>query len=300
MTWLPVTLLAGLFQAWRTAVQARVSQAMSLNAAGLVRYLFGLPVAMLLLVAVAMSGKVALPDLSLQFFLFSGLAGLAQIIGTNLLLLAFRFRNFVAGTAYAKTEAIQGALVSFIVLGERLSLLTILGIMMGVTGVITISTAGARPRLRDIWQSAALSGLGAGFAFTVTSVLVKVATFEIGLPQTDRIYAAMITLVVVLSCQTLMQGGFVIWREREQLAGIVDNWCSASQVGLLSSLGSACWFTGFALAPVALVRAVGQVEVVFTLGFSYFYLSERLSRSELVGLLVVDIGVVLAIVGAPK
>lgn len=37
--WLPATLMAGGMQAWRTAVQRRVSHSLSLNAAGLVRYL---------------------------------------------------------------------------------------------------------------------------------------------------------------------------------------------------------------------------------------------------------------------
>lgn len=49
MIWLPATFLAGLFQAWRTAVQQRVRAELSVNAAGLVRYLFGFPVGCLLL-----------------------------------------------------------------------------------------------------------------------------------------------------------------------------------------------------------------------------------------------------------
>src|SRR3546814_4206485 len=47
--WLPATLMAGAVQAWRTAVQRRVSHSLSLNAAGLVRYLYGLPFTCLLL-----------------------------------------------------------------------------------------------------------------------------------------------------------------------------------------------------------------------------------------------------------
>jgi hypothetical protein len=49
MIWLPATFLAALFQSWRTAVQQRVRATLSLNAAGLVRYLYGLPVGMALL-----------------------------------------------------------------------------------------------------------------------------------------------------------------------------------------------------------------------------------------------------------
>ena len=47
--WLPATLMAGALQAWRTAVQQRLRGTLSVNAAGLVRYLYGFPVALLLL-----------------------------------------------------------------------------------------------------------------------------------------------------------------------------------------------------------------------------------------------------------
>jgi drug/metabolite transporter (DMT)-like permease len=66
---------------------------------------------------------------------------------------------------------------------------------------------------------------------------------------------------------------------------------------VFAALGSACWFTGFATAPVALVRAVGQVEVIFTLLFGRLYLKEELKRSEGAGLIFVAIGVILALVG---
>ena len=66
---------------------------------------------------------------------------------------------------------------------------------------------------------------------------------------------------------------------------------------MLSACGSACWFTGFAYAPVALVRAVGQIEILFTLLFSRFFLRERLKRSDIIGALTVVSGVVLVLLG---
>jgi uncharacterized membrane protein YdcZ (DUF606 family) len=48
MIWLPATFLGGFFQSWRTAVQQRVRASLSVNAAGLVRYLFGLRFALTL------------------------------------------------------------------------------------------------------------------------------------------------------------------------------------------------------------------------------------------------------------
>jgi drug/metabolite transporter (DMT)-like permease len=295
MIWLPATLLAALFQAWRTAVQQRVRAELSLNAAGLVRYLYGLPVGCLLLASYLLWTADSWPEFGWRFLGYAAAAGFAQIIGTNLLLMAFGYRNYVAGTAFAKTEAIQGAVLAFLLLGESLSWLTLGGIMVGVAGVMVVSAGGERLRLADIVQPAALCGLGAGLGFTMTSIFVKSATLDIG--TSDKILAALIVLVVVQACQTLMQGGYVAWREREQLPRVFATWRTSGQVGLLAALGSACWFAGFATAPVALVRAVGQVEVILTLGFSRFYLKEARKPGEAYGLLLVGLGVVIALVG---
>jgi drug/metabolite transporter (DMT)-like permease len=296
MIWLPATLLAALFQAWRTAVQQRVRAELSVNAAGLVRYLYGLPVGCLLLGLYAgWSGK-GLPEFGGLFLLYCVAAGFAQIIGTNLLLMAFGYRNFVAGTAFAKTEAIQGAILALIVLGEELSLLTWAGIAIGVAGVMVVAAGGQRLRLRDMVQPAALCGLGAGLGFTMTSIFVKSATLEIA--TADKIFAALLVLVVVNASQTVMQGGYVLLREPEQVIKVFRSWRTSGQVGLLAALGSACWFTGFATAPVALVRAVGQIEVILTLGFSRFYLREARKPGEALGLLLVGAGVAFALIGS--
>lgn len=295
MIWLPATLLAALFQAWRTAVQQRVRVELSVNAAGLVRYLYGLPVGVCLLVLYLGWSGAVLPAIGSRFIVFCAAAGLAQIIGTNLLLMAFGYRNYVAGTAFAKTEAMQGALLAFLLLGETLSAVTLTGIALGVAGVMIVAAGGQRLRLADMVQPAALCGLGAGLGFTLTSIGVKAATLE--LATADKVLAALTGLVVINACQTLMQGGYVLLREPDQVTRVFRSWRTSGQVGLLAALGSACWFTGFATAPVALVRAVGQFEVLLTLGFSRFYLREARKPGETLGLLLVGAGVVLALAG---
>lgn len=285
-----------MFQAWRTAVQQRVRAELSVNAAGLVRYLYGFPVGCLMLGLYLLVRQGAVPDHGAGFWINAAIGGFAQILGTTLLIMAFGFRNYVVGTAYAKTEAVQGAVLAMIMLGEHLSLLTWTGIGVGVAGVLVLSAGGQRLQLRQIVQPAALCGLGAGFLFAMTSVFIKRATLSV--ETSDKVLAALTTLVAVLALQTLMQGAYVVVREREQFARIFGSWRVSGQVGLLAAMGSACWFTGFATAPVALVRAVGQVEVIFTLGFGHFYLREPLARSEVLGLLTVGCGVVLALAGS--
>ncbi len=298
--WLPATLVAGAMQAWRTAVQRRVGKSLSINGAGLVRYLYGIPFALMMLAAYQLLFPADWPRPGPLFLPFCLAGGLAQIIATNLLIMAFGHRNFVVGTAYSKTEAVQGAILSFLLMGERLAALSWAGIGCGVMGVMLLSTGGRRMGpgdfLRALGQPAAVTGIASGFFFALTAIGIRRATQEVG--GDDPIRAALIVLSVTVLLQTLIQGGYLLLREAGEMRRVFTSWRVSGQVGLLSALGSACWFTGFATAPVALVRIVGQVEVGFTMAFGHFYLGERMSRSEATGLLLVAGGVILALVGA--
>jgi drug/metabolite transporter (DMT)-like permease len=296
--WLPASLLGGLFQAWRTALQQRLRAELSVSGAGLVRYLYGVPFAFFLAaIWLAMQGDAA-PALDKAFAGFAVAGAITQMAGTILLIMAFGHRGFIVGTAFSKTEAVQAALVTAFFLGERLPLLAWFGIVAGVAGVLMLALAGrgvsAGEVCRALGQPAALCGLAAGAMFALAAIAVKLATAE--LEGVDLIGSALITLVAVMAIQTSLHLLWVAMRDRATLAAVFRTWRNSSQVGLLSALGSACWYVGFAAAPAALVRVVGQVEVVFTVGFAHFYLREPVRWHEIAGLLLVVGGVVMALI----
>lgn len=298
--WIAFTVTAALFQCWRTAMQQRLRGQLSVNAAGVVRYLYGVPVGAAILGLYALAAGTPLPTMTGWALALAALAGFGQILGTNLLIMAFGHRNFAVGTAYAKTEAMQAAVVATLLLGEHLTPLSWLGIAVGVGGVLYLSLAGRGTGLADllrgISQPAALCGIGAGFCFGFTGVLIRAANQD--MPAADPVYKALVILVVTNALQTLMQGAYLAWKEPDQLRAVFATWRDSGQVGALSALGSACWFSAFALAPVALVRAVGQVEILFTLAFSRFYLREAATLADFTGSMVVVAGVVLVLLGA--
>lgn len=299
--WLPATLVAGAIAAWRTAVQRRVGRELSVNAAGLVRYLYGIPVAVMLAAIYQwVLAPAPLPSTDGKFLLFCLAGGVAQIAGTNLLLMAFDRGNFVVGTAYSKTEAVQSALLSALFLGDQLTPLAWAGIVAGVAGVVLLALGGGQLGFRALWRGlgheAARYGIASGLMLALTTIAIRRATFSLDTP--DHVRAALLTLAVTVVLQSILQGGYIVWRERAQVALVLSSWRVSGQVGLLSSLGSACWFTGFASAPVALVRIVGQVEVGFTLAFARLYLGEPIRRHEVWGLMLVAFGVVLALAGS--
>jgi len=295
--WVPLTIAAALFQTWRTALQQRLRGRLSVSTAGLVRYLYAVPVGIgLLLTYWAISGAV-LPEPSPVFLAGCAVAGVAQILGTSLLIMAFGHRNFAVGTAYAKTDAVQAALMSAVLFGEVLAPVAWIGIGVGVVGVLVLSLAGrgfqSGALLRASVQPAALCGLGAGTGFAVAGVAIKASSLALG--ASDVILGALFALVVTNVLQTVMQGTYMAWREPAGLRDAFTAWRSAAWVGMLSAAGSACWFTGFALAPVALVRTLGQVEMIFTLLFSRYYLKETLRPADLAGLVLIVAGVLLVL-----
>ncbi|HVY21922.1 MAG TPA: DMT family transporter [Steroidobacteraceae bacterium] len=298
--WLPATLLAGLLQAWRTAVQQRLRTMISVSGAGLVRYLYGLPIGIVLLMAYMSWRHVSLPAGSFIFFIDAAVAAIAQILATILLIAAFGHRNFVVGTAFAKTEVVQVALFAWLVLGEHLSLWVMLAIGCGITGVLILTLWGQALQSQSILKvfisPAARCGLGAGTLFAITSVFVKRATHDLNV--NDPTFAALISLVVVMFIQTVVHCAWLAVRDPETLKRAINTWRVSLQVGVLASLGSACWFIGFANAPVALVRVVGQIEVVFTLLFAHWYLREKTSVHESFALILIVAGVVLALIGS--
>lgn len=295
--WVPITVSAALFQCWRTAMQQKLRNLLSVNGAGFVRFLYGAPTALVLLIGALLLSGAPLPKVNAAFLLACTAGGLAQIVATNLLIMAFGYRNFAVGTAYSKTETAQSAILALILLGEVLHPAAWFGICIGLAGVMTLSLAGRGLRPRELAaatvQPAALAGLGAGFLFALTAVFIKVANHT--LSGSSVFVRALLVLVVTNTLQTLLQGGYLAWREPSELRKAFTTWRSSALVGTLSAAGSACWFTAFALADIALVRSVGQVEIVFTLLFSRFYLKETLKPGDVVGLALVVSGVLLIV-----
>ena len=297
--WIPISVAAALFQCWRTAMQQKLRGLLSVNGAGFVRYLYGMPTALvLLLIAFAVTGA-PVPSPTPRFLLYCLLGGLGQILATNLLIMSFGYRNFAVGTAYSKTETVHSAIIAFFILHEELRSLAWIGMAIGLIGIMVLSLAGRGLKARDLLaatvQPAALCGFGSGLIFGFTTVFVKLANQA--LPDPNVVVRALFALTITNAMQILMQGAWLYWREPAELRKAFTTWRTSMWVGTLSGCGSACWFTGFAIANVALVRAVGQVEIVFTLLFSRFYLKEVPKRSEVAGLVIVVFGVLLVVLG---
>ena len=104
---------------------------------------------------------------------------------------------------------------------------------------------------------------------------------------------AAFTLACVVVFQTAVMTVWIRRREPGELTRVVRGWRIASLVGVSGMFGSAAWFTAMTLEKAAYVRAVGQIELVFTFIASYFFFRERSTALELGGILLVVAGIVI-------
>ena len=70
-------------------------------------------------------------------------------------------------------------------------------------------------------------------------------------------------------------------------------WKVSLLVGIAGALASVGWFTAMTLENAAYVRALGQIELVFTFASSVFLFKEKTNATELTGIALVIGGLVI-------
>ena len=292
--WVLFTLFAAATQTLRFVLQKRLKGAgLSTGGATFARFLFAAPIATAAaLVALAQLGW-ALSPLGFGFAGFVAIGALGQIVATFLTVALFALRNFAVGIAFTKTETVQVAAFSALLLSETVSLAGWLAIAIGLAGVLTLSRT-PEPGARRFGR-AALYGLLAGALFGLSAIGYRGATLALQpLPFLAR---AVVALAAATILQTMVMGLWLVWREPGEVGRVARCWRQTLPVGVTGVLGSLGWFTAFSLQNAAYVRALGQVEIVFTLLASALFFRERLTLREGAGIALVVVSVVLIVLG---
>ena len=288
--WILITVLAAFLQNLRSMLQKRAADSLSVNGASYTRFLFALPFVLVYVTALGTRG--ALPAPALDSILYAALGGGAQIVGTSCLIASFAGGRFAVGTAFSKTEAAQTAVFGLLLLGERLSTLALAGLSVSFIGVLILSGAdrsAARPTSLRTVAFGVLSGAG----FAVSAVCYRAAA--LALPEGDFLARSGVTLALAVSLQTLMLGSWLALREPGEMARVLASWRNSVLVGVAGASASAAWFAAMTLTNAALVRALGQIELLFTFAASALIFRERIRGRELAGALLIVAGIWLLI-----
>ncbi|MBI3197181.1 MAG: DMT family transporter [Rhodospirillales bacterium] len=296
--WIPITIAAALCQNIRTTMQQKIRGLLSVDGANFVRYLYGAPLALGALAFLVWGTGRTVPTITLAFLGLVTVAGVAQIVATSLMIHSFSLRNFTVGTVYSKTETVFVALFATYIAGEPLAFGSWIGIFVCLGGVAILSVRGKlsdiRSVLADLTHKGAVYGILSGAVFAIAAGTIREASKL--LPEGDFMIRGITVLACMNTIQVVLMAVYLARRDRPQLGKVWHNWRSSIWVGIFSVLGSAGWALAVTLENAALVRAVGQIELVFTFISSRLVLKERPSLGEWIGSILVVGGVVLILV----
>ena len=289
--WIPFTVIAAIGQVARNAMQRQLTGPLGTWGATNIRFLFGFPFSLIFFAVVIATGD-HVPWPPLAFWPWLLLGALSQILATGLMLLAMNERSFVVTTAYLKTEAIQTAIFGFVFLGDHLTALKVIAILVATVGVvITALRPGGGKNFADLQPT--LIGLVAAAAFALSAVGFRGAIITVA--GVSFVTAASCTLVLGLFVQTLVLTIYLLARAPDVLGKILGLWKPSLLAGFTGAFASQFWFLAFALTAAANVRTLALVEVLFAQGVAYYSFKQPLSARELSGIALIVVGVALLV-----
>ena len=295
MNWIVTSVMGAFFQNARSSIQKKLNTEMSLMASTYVRFAFSLPI--LFVVFFIYFGNFNYFIISFQnsnFITYVILASVLQISFTLLFLYLLKFTNFLVGTALSKTEVIQIAFFEFIILKDYLNFYALLGIMISTIGVIIFSTKDLKNIINGFFSKSTVVGLLCGTLLALSVVFYRgsMEFLEFTNKNFDR---ALLTLFAATIIQTSLITFYLLLFEITEFKKIKSNIKLSSLAGFFGFSATISWFYSFSLVQAALVRAVGQIELLFSYISSRFMFKEKIRYIEIFGIIIFIFGLILVI-----
>ena len=279
-TWVVITVAAAFFQNVRSTLQKYLKGRIGTSGATFIlHYGIGYPLSVL----------------NAEFFGWVAMAALAQITAQALLIHLFSYRNFAVGTAYSRTEPAQAALFGLIFLSETVSWTVLTAIAISVAGVMLISIARTERNpgalIVSLSSRTVAIGLCSGSFFGLSAVAYRGASLSLGGP--NFLVQGAVTLCTAIAFQTVVMLAFISIRDPGELRRIAAAWKPALAVGFVGATASFGWFTAMTLEKAAVVKAVAQIEMLFTFASTVFVFREKINKLEILGCLAIVGGILL-------
>ena len=295
MLWAVFTLIAAAAQTARNAMQRELTRTLGTVGATHVRFLFGFPFALLFLFGLMAVTGDGLPSATPIFWPWVLAGALTQIAATATMLSAMGERSFVVAYAYIKTEPVQVALFGLVFLGDRITPLSAVAIVIATAGVVVMSLkpgAGQASTKASTTRSTFV-GLCSGSLFALSAIAYRGAILSLQLP--DFVLTATFTVTVGLVIQATLLSLYLALRDPAVLRAIARSWKPSLLAGFMGAFASEFWFLAFAIASAANVRTLALVEVLFAQGVTRFVFKQPTTTRELAGIVLVVIGVALLV-----
>ena len=293
MSWIICTIIGATLQTFRNVGQKKLNQKLDTLTVSWARFILPMPLALLVVF-------LTFPSVSNQFIFHCFVTGSLQIAGNLTLLKTFQSKNFSVGIAFYKTEVMQSLIMGYIFFSQYISFTGFLIILLTTFGVFLMSNIRiSEIKKFSISQPAVLYGLLTGFFFSITAFHLQFAAQNLIKSGQSPVIAATTVLLWVIVIQNILfafvksyQGRII--KDLKKLFSL-ENKTAFVKMSALSFFGSLFWFVAFAIGNVIYVKALGQIEMVFAVLVSQFYLSEKHNSREMLGISITAIGILLLV-----
>lgn len=292
--WVPFTLLAATAQVLRNALQSGLTKEIGTLGATQVRFVYGLPFALLFLAAhLGFVGEaLPMPPRAATAWILLGAA--AQIGGTALMLEVIARRDFGVAYAYIKTEPVTVALLGLVLIGDTLPPLGWMAVLLVTIGVVLASLRPADGAKQLFETRSLVVGVASGALFGLSAIAFRAGIEAV--PDGSFMVRSLLMLVISPALQSGMLLAWFALRGAAPLAASMRHWRMSTAAGALGALASAGWFIAFSLTVAANVRTLGLIEMPIVALVTRRVSGKWLSRREAAGFTLITLGVAVLLV----
>jgi drug/metabolite transporter (DMT)-like permease len=223
-------------------------------------------------------------------------------LGNIFLIKTIQTKNFSVGVAFSKTEIIQALILGFLLYNFRFNFIEISAIFLAFIGIILLAKINFK-NFKDFTKSlkniATLYGVLCGFCFGITSYNIQFASNYLISDGFNSIRASTVVLLYTIFFQNIF---FIIFKSfQKRLFSdvkklfLIENYHKFLLTSLSSFIGSICWYGAYAIGNVIHVKTVGQLEIIASMLVSKFYLKEKNTIKENLGIIFIIIAILLII-----
>ncbi len=300
LLWIFVAIFAAALQTFRSAFQKRMIPDIGKFGATYIRFIYALPFTFLIFIFWFFFLNNEIPKLNNLAIFYCFVGALCQVLFTLLLMIIFSYRNFAAGIAFSKTEVLFAALIEIFILNIVFLPIINLGIILGVFAVIFLSVAKETTNINDVlvkisksfFTFPTLFGVLTGLILAGSTVGYRMAIINV---EGHILDATIYLSIIAVFIQSIMMGIWLYYYKRNEFRLVFQFWKKSLPAGICGSGATAGWFLAFALATAAEVRAVGQIELIFSIIISIIFFKEKVQRTEIFGICMLIVSILLVI-----
>ncbi len=294
--WIIYTLLAISFQTIRNIEQKKLSKSIDNLTASWSRFILPFPIAIIAIF------------LNLDYFYDYEFAkhiivnAFFQMLGSIFLIKALHYRNYSIGVTLSKTETLQACVVGFLIFNNNIRYIEILSIIICFCGILLISNINFRNyiTLYSQFKTPAISyGLLCGTCFALTAFNLKEASIILINQGNSNFNSAILVLLFTIFFQNIF---FILIKiYNKNLKKSLEKLCASENIlhfftaSLTSFIASFFWYSAYTIGKVIHVKIVAQGEIIIALLTSIYFLKEKYSLRELIGIFMILFGILIII-----